>query len=78
MRLREFVANEYDRRGRHEEAIGLMWAAFSDSPGLTTYQRLHDHAALGGRGTHGGEERSRSCDRTPLLPTAGSRRGGGA
>lgn len=31
-RLREFFATEYHRRKRHEEAMALAWASFSDQP----------------------------------------------
>lgn len=31
-RLRDFLANEYHRRGRHEEAMSLMWAEFPLTP----------------------------------------------
>jgi len=43
-RLREFVANEYHRRKRHEEAVGLIWANFLDHLSLETYQELAQHA----------------------------------
>jgi uncharacterized Zn finger protein len=42
-RLRELTADELHRRGDHQEALKLVWAAFEESPGLTGYQRLHDH-----------------------------------
>ena len=45
-RLREVTADEYHRRGRHDDAMALAWAMFSERPGLGTYQRLHHHAAL--------------------------------
>jgi uncharacterized Zn finger protein len=43
-RLREFVAEEYHRRGRHAEAMAVMWAAFSEQPGLDEYRNLKRHA----------------------------------
>lgn len=43
-RLREFLALEYHRRNRHDEAMALLWAEYSDSPGLPAYQRLKAHA----------------------------------
>ncbi|MBN1460758.1 MAG: SWIM zinc finger family protein, partial [Armatimonadetes bacterium] len=43
-RLREFLADEYHRRGKHEGAMALVWAEFSEDPGLDTYQRLKQHA----------------------------------
>jgi len=42
--LREFLANEYHRRGRHSEAPELMWGSFSAQPNLNTYKRLKEHA----------------------------------
>lgn len=44
--LREVAADEYHRRGRHNNAMALAWAMFSERPELGTYQRLHHHAAL--------------------------------
>ncbi len=43
-RLREFLAVEYHRRNRHDEAMALVWAEYSDSPGLQAYQKLKAHA----------------------------------
>jgi len=43
-RLREILAEEYQRRERHDEARELMWAAFEERPGLDTYKRLADRA----------------------------------
>jgi uncharacterized Zn finger protein len=43
-RLREFAAEEYHRRRRHDEAMNLMWAEFLESPCLHTYQTLERHA----------------------------------
>lgn len=42
--LREFLAEEYHRRGRRAEAMELIWAAFSELPGLDRYQLLKRHA----------------------------------
>jgi tetratricopeptide (TPR) repeat protein len=47
-RLREFAADEHHRVGRHEAAVELIWAAFGERPGLDTYQRLREHARVGG------------------------------
>ncbi len=46
--LREFLANEYHRRGRHSEASELMWGGFSAQPNLNTYKRLKEHAERAG------------------------------
>jgi uncharacterized Zn finger protein len=43
-RLREFLAEEYHRRGRHDEAMALIWAEFTDSPSLEQCQNLKAHA----------------------------------
>jgi uncharacterized Zn finger protein len=43
-RLREFLAEEYHRRKRHDEAMVLVWAEYTDSPTLQEYQNLKTHA----------------------------------
>lgn len=43
-RLHEFLADEYHRRKRHDEAMALVWAKFTDSPGLEQYRNLKSHA----------------------------------
>ena len=43
-RLREFLADEYHRRGRHDGAMALIWTEFSEEPSLGTYQLLKRHA----------------------------------
>jgi uncharacterized Zn finger protein len=43
-RLREFLAEEYHRRKRHDEAMALIWAEFTESPSLEQYQKLKAHA----------------------------------
>lgn len=45
-RLSDFLAAEYHRRGRHAEAMELIWAQFIERPGLNTYQKLHTHASM--------------------------------
>lgn len=47
-RLREFAAEEYHRRRRHDEAMKLIWAEFSERPYLETYQTLERHARKSG------------------------------
>ncbi len=42
--LREFLAGEYHARGRHDEAMALVWADFAESPELAGYRRLKEHA----------------------------------
>ena len=43
-RLREFLADEYHRRKRHDEALQLIWADFTENAGLATCQKLKEHA----------------------------------
>ena len=46
-RLREFLAAEYHRRRRHEDAMPLAWANFTEDAedsGLSEYQKLKTHA----------------------------------
>jgi uncharacterized Zn finger protein len=43
-RLVEFLAREYRRRSRHEDAMTLIWNQFVQSPSLKNYQELKAHA----------------------------------
>lgn len=43
-RLVEFLASEYHRRGRHDDAMKLVWNQFVESPFLKNYQELKAHA----------------------------------
>jgi uncharacterized Zn finger protein len=43
-RLRDFLAEAYQERGRGEEAVALMWEAFAEHPGLAAYRALEHHA----------------------------------
>jgi uncharacterized Zn finger protein len=47
-RLREFAAEEYHRRRRHDDAMKLMWAEFSERPYLDSYKTLERHAKKAG------------------------------
>lgn len=47
-RLVDFIADEYGRRGRHEEAIALTWEQFQRQPALASYQRLKTSAERAG------------------------------
>ena len=47
-RLREFLATEYHRRGRHEEAMRLIWQELTESPHLEQYKLLKAHAQVMG------------------------------
>ena len=43
-RLRVFLADAYQARGRDDDALALTWAAFGERPGLETFRRLKRHA----------------------------------
>jgi len=43
-RLVDFLADEYHRRRRHDEAMDLIWREFAQSPALDSYQHLKEHA----------------------------------
>ncbi|MHC4066614.1 MAG: SWIM zinc finger family protein [Planctomycetota bacterium] len=42
-RLRAFLADAYQDRGRRDEAMALVWEAFVEDPSLETYRQLHRH-----------------------------------
>jgi len=43
-RLRDFLAEEYHRRKRHDEAMKLIWAEFTDHADIGNYRKLAGHA----------------------------------
>lgn len=43
--LREWLVEEYHRRGRRDDAMALVWLAFTEQPALPAYKQLHDHAS---------------------------------
>ncbi len=43
-RLVEFLAREYHRRGRHDDAMKLIWNQFVEMPSLNNCQELKAHA----------------------------------
>ncbi|HVY70060.1 MAG TPA: SWIM zinc finger family protein [Verrucomicrobiae bacterium] len=43
-RLCEFLADEYHRRKRHDEAMQIIWKIFAERPSLETCQTLKQHA----------------------------------
>lgn len=47
-RLRDFLAEEYLRRKRNDEAMRLIWVQFAERPGLGHYQKLHQFAGKAG------------------------------
>ncbi len=46
--LRRFLAYEYHARGRHEEAMDLIWTGFAEEPRLDGYEELKAHADRAG------------------------------
>jgi uncharacterized Zn finger protein len=46
--LRRFLADEYHDRGRHEEAMDLIWTGFAEAPRLGSYEELTSHADRAG------------------------------
>ena len=47
-RLREFAAQEYHRRRRHDDAMNLLWAEFMERPFLESYTTLEAHGKKAG------------------------------
>ncbi len=47
-RLRAFIADAFQARGRHDEAMGLIWEAFAEHPCLETYHQLKQHGGRAG------------------------------
>jgi uncharacterized Zn finger protein len=43
-RLEDFLADEYHRRRRHDDAMALIWEQFSQDMQLSSYQHLKTHA----------------------------------
>jgi uncharacterized Zn finger protein len=43
-RLQDLLAQLYQRRKRHQEAMALIWPQFEQHPGLGPYQKLKTHA----------------------------------
>jgi len=43
-RLREFLIKEYNRRGRHNDAIAIAWTSFRERPDVDAYAELHKSA----------------------------------
>ena len=43
-RISDFLATEYHRRGRHREAMDLIWKQFVERPSVQMYAHLHEHA----------------------------------
>ncbi len=49
VRLLEALAGEYERHGRAQDAVALMWSLLERRPTLDSYQRLKECAARAGR-----------------------------
>jgi len=43
-RLGEFLANEYHRRKRHDEAMRIIWKQFEENVDFGNYNKLKEHA----------------------------------
>jgi uncharacterized Zn finger protein len=43
-RLRAFVIQQYQQRGRFDDAMAIVWASFTERPSLITYQTLKTEA----------------------------------
>jgi uncharacterized Zn finger protein len=43
-RLRDFLAEEYLRRKRIDEALNLIWVQFAERPGVENYKKLHRYS----------------------------------
>jgi uncharacterized Zn finger protein len=54
--LRRFLADEYHDRGRHEEAMALIWKDLEEAPRLHVYQDFKVHADRAGTWEHWREE----------------------
>lgn len=48
-RLRGFLVTQYERRGRHAEAMSLLWKNFEDQQALEHYVALHAGATRAGK-----------------------------
>ncbi|MEI6171094.1 MAG: DUF6880 family protein, partial [bacterium] len=51
-RVREFLALEYSRLGRHHDALAIVWQTFLCSPDVPSYERLKAHADQVGEWPH--------------------------
>lgn len=51
-RLEDFIAEDYRRRNRHDEAMALVWTQFRRSHSLTAYQKLKSFADTAQRWPH--------------------------
>lgn len=48
VRLREVLADEYQRRDRHDDGLALVWQELTESPTLGSYQRLDRYGTRAG------------------------------
>ena len=51
-RVRDFLAVEYSRLGRHHDALAIVWQTFLCSPDVPSYERLKAHADQVGEWPH--------------------------
>jgi uncharacterized Zn finger protein len=47
-RLRDFLAEEYFRLKRNDDAMKLIWVQFTERPSLVSYQKLHQFSSKSG------------------------------
>ena len=66
-RLREFLAGLYQKRGRHDDALELLWLNFAESPGTESYATLKVGAKKASREVEY-RERAKSLLRDKLKP----------
>ncbi|UBF27128.1 hypothetical protein K9N68_03945 [Kovacikia minuta CCNUW1] len=50
-RLQNFLVQEYQQRGRFDQAMQIVWTMFTESPSLMTYQKLKTEAERGNQWT---------------------------
>ncbi len=72
-RLRAFLADAYQDRSRHKEAMTLVWDAFSDRPVLESYRTLHRYAKRASEWPSW-REKALSCIRERITATTGGHR----
>jgi uncharacterized Zn finger protein len=75
-RLRDFIADAYQSRGRRDEAMALIWEAFAEYPHLGTYQQLERYGRRanqwpGWRDKSLDAIRERIADKTEAPPSRG-------
>ena len=80
-RLRDFIADAYQTKGRGDAAMTLIWEGFVEDPCLETYRQLEQHGRRAGQWSHWRETalatiRERIADRPAASPGRPARRRG--